>query len=110
MPPAGRGSGGGPRVECELMLIRLDGAGRRRGALADRAGPRAQILAEAEGGVIILAAIGSAEELDELVERLRGFQVSELARTGTIAISLAGRPLAAVAAEPREQREVVTAP
>jgi acetolactate synthase-1/3 small subunit len=73
------------RVECELMLIRIENAAQRRGALVDRAGPNARVVAEVED-VVILAVTGTGDELDQLVQRLRGFDVKGIARTGIVSM------------------------
>ncbi len=73
------------RVECELMLIRIENAAQRRGTLVDRAGPNARVVAEVED-VIVLAVNGTSDELDQLLERLRGFDVKGIARTGIVSM------------------------
>ncbi len=73
------------RVECELMLIRIENAAQRRGALVDRAGPNARVVAEVED-VVILAVNGTSDELDQMLERLRGFDVKGIARTGIVSM------------------------
>ncbi len=80
----------GPRVTCELMLLRVEDGSRRRGTLVDRAGPRAHVLKDRDG-VVILAAIGSPEELEHLLARLRGFEITEVVRSATLAMSANGR-------------------
>ena len=77
-----------PRAECELILIRVVEADQRIGQLRDRAGPNARVMVQ-EPGVVILAAIGPSEVLDDLLDsRLRGFAVTEIVRTGTAAMMI----------------------
>lgn len=79
----------GPRVTCELMLLRVEDGSRRRGTLVDRAGPRAHVLKDRDG-VVILAAIGSPEELGQLLARLRGFEITDIVRSATLVMSSNG--------------------
>jgi acetolactate synthase I/III small subunit len=77
-----------PRAECELMLIRVVDPEPGNGALRERAGPFARVLVQ-EPGVVVLAASGSTEELDDLLAtRLRGFKITEIVRTGTAAMMI----------------------
>ena len=73
------------RVECELMLIRIENAAQRRGTLVDRAGSNARVVAEVDD-VVILAVSGTGDELDQMLERLRGFDVKGIARTGIVSM------------------------
>lgn len=76
-----------PRVECELMLIRVENGASRRGALVDRAGPNARVVAEVEG-IVILAVTGTGDELDDMLQRLRGFDIKGIARTGIVSMMI----------------------
>lgn len=75
------------QVTCELMLLRVEDGSRRRGTLVDRAGPRAHVL-EDRGGVVILAAIGSSKELEQLLGRLRGFEITDIVRSQVLSMGV----------------------
>jgi acetolactate synthase I/III small subunit len=75
-----------PRAECELMLIRIAEADQQISQLREQAGPSARLIVR-EPGVVILAAMGPSEELDDLLaSRLSAFRVTEIVRTGTAAM------------------------
>jgi acetolactate synthase I/III small subunit len=76
-----------PRVECELILIRVENGASRRGSLVDRAGPNARVVAQVDD-VVILAVTGSGDELDDVLQRLRGFDVKGIARTGIVSMMI----------------------
>jgi acetolactate synthase I/III small subunit len=77
-----------PRAECELMLIRVEDADPGTGKLQEHAGPFARIMVR-EPGVVVLAAAGPSEELDDLLStRLRGYHITEIVRTGTAAMMI----------------------
>lgn len=76
-----------PRVECELILIRVENGASRRGALVDRAGPNARVVAEVDD-IVILAVTGTGDELDDVLQRLRGFDVKGIARTGIVSMMI----------------------
>ena len=73
-------------MTCELILLRIEDGSRRRGTLVDRAGPRAHVLDDRDG-VVILAAIGTPQELEQLLERLRGFEITEVIRSQPLTMS-----------------------
>ena len=78
--------GADAKVTCELILLRIEDGSRRRGTLVDRAGPRAHVLDDRDG-VVILAAIGTPQELEQLLERLRGFEITEVIRSQPLTMS-----------------------
>ncbi len=78
--------GADAHVTCELMLLRVEDGSRRRGTLVDRAGPRAHVLDD-RGGVVILAAIGTPQELEQLLGRLGGFEITDIARSHALTMS-----------------------
>jgi len=69
------------------MLIRVANGASRRGALVDRAGPNARVVAEVDD-VVILAVTGTGDELDDMLKRLRGFDVKGIARTGIVSMMI----------------------
>lgn len=73
-------------MTCELTLLRIQDGSRRRGTLVDRAGPRAHVLDDRDG-VVILAAIGAPQELEQLLERLRGFEITDVIRSQPLTMS-----------------------
>ncbi|MDQ6884698.1 MAG: hypothetical protein M3077_10775 [Candidatus Dormibacteraeota bacterium] len=73
-------------VLCGLMLVRIEDGGRRRGALVDRAGSQARVLDDRDG-VVILAATGTTQQLDDMLHRLRGFEISNVVRSEPLSIS-----------------------
>jgi hypothetical protein len=77
--------GADEQVTCQLLLLRVEDGSRRRGTLVDRAGPRAHILDDRDG-FVILAAIGAPAELERLLQRLRGFEITQVARSETLDI------------------------
>ncbi len=71
---------------CGLMLLRVEDGGRRRGALVDRAGSQARVLDDRDG-VVVLVATGTTQELDDMLHRLRGFEISDVVRGESLSIS-----------------------
>jgi hypothetical protein len=67
------------------MLLRVEDGSRRRGTLVDRAGPRAHVLDDRDG-VVILAAIGTPHELDQVLRRLAGFEITQVTRSQALDI------------------------
>jgi len=102
-----------PRAECELMLIRVAASDHRIGSLREQAGASVRVMIQ-EPGVVILAAIGPSEELDDLLaSRLSDFTVTEIVRTGTAAMMIDPTHPHAVshhepAAEPTQETEVMS--
>jgi hypothetical protein len=72
--------------ESCLVLMRIEDGGRRRGVLIDRAGPTARILSE-HNGVVILAAVVRPDEVDGVLGRLSGFEVTEVVRSETLRVA-----------------------
>jgi hypothetical protein len=72
--------------ESCLVLMRVEDGGRRRGVLIDRAGPSARILSE-HNGVVILAAVLRPDEVDDCLNRLNGFEVTEVVRSETVRVA-----------------------
>ena len=78
--------GADAQVTCELMLLRVEDGSRRRGTLVDRAGSRAHVLDD-RAGVVVLAAIGTPRELEQLLGRLRGFEITQVVRSHPLTMS-----------------------
>jgi len=72
--------------ESCLVLMRIEDGGRRRGVLIDRAGPSARILSE-RNGVVILAAVVRPDEVDDWLNRLGGFEITEVVRSETLRVA-----------------------
>ena len=72
--------------ESCLVLMRIEDGGRRRGVLIDRAGPGARILSE-RNGVVILAAVVRPGEVDDWLNRLGGFEITEVVRSETLRVA-----------------------
>jgi hypothetical protein len=72
--------------ESCLVLMRVEDGGRRRGVLIDRAGPSARILSE-HNGVVVLAAVLRPDEVEGVLKRLSGFEVTEVVRSETIRVA-----------------------
>jgi len=70
------------------MLLRVEDGSRRRGVLVDRAGPQARVLDDRDG-IIILAATGTAAELDRMLDRLSGFEITDIVRPDPVSIGAA---------------------
>ncbi|HEX9780226.1 MAG TPA: acetolactate synthase small subunit [bacterium] len=76
----------GEYVNRELLLARLnapDGARDKMEELARRSGAK---LFPAHGGAVILEATGTTRDLDALVGELRAYGLTNLARTGRVAL------------------------
>jgi hypothetical protein len=69
-----------------LLLLRVDDGSRRRGILMDRAGPKARVLSEHDG-VVILAAVLRPCDVDDFLARLAGFDVAEVVRSETLRVA-----------------------
>ena len=72
--------------ESCLVLMRIEDGGRRRGVLIDRAGPSARIISE-RNGVVILAAVVRPDEVDDWLNRLGGFEITEVVRSETLRVA-----------------------
>ena len=73
-------------VDRELLLARINGVGHKRAeldALAKQSGAK---LTDVKNGAVVFEAAGDTKTLDALVERLRPYGLSQLVRTGRVAL------------------------
>jgi len=77
-----------PRVEWELMMLRVTAPDHEQPALRRRVAGMGGRIVHDGGRELIVATSGPAHELDALVTTVGGFPVREVARTGVVAMTI----------------------
>jgi len=76
-----------PRVEHELALIKVRADESDRTEIVTILGQTRTRVVDMSDGAVVLEAVGTEEEIDALVEILRGYGIKELVRTGTVVMA-----------------------
>lgn len=76
----------GEYIDRELLLARVTVDEKKRAAVEALAGRFGAKVSDAQGDAVIIEATGNRSSLDGLLEELRPFGISKLARTGRVAL------------------------
>ena len=76
----------GAYIDRELLLARVSAVGQARAELEAIAKRHGAKIIDAPDGSVVIEASGDTKTLDQLVEQLRGHQITKLVRTGRVAL------------------------
>lgn len=76
-----------PTVEHELALVKVRAGEADQAEIVTILGQTRTRVVDVSDGAVVLEAVGTEEEIDALVDLLRGYGIKELVRTGTVVMA-----------------------